>query len=228
MKFGVIIPDRNDRPKFLANCMRMIQAQTIKPEIVLLVNDPQPEHIQPHQKDITWRYKKGYNELRNKGLDCIFFVENDDWYCPYYFEEMLKAWEKHNRPELLGHTYTIYYHIGIRRWRTFDHFQRSSAMNTLIKPDLNFPWCPDTEPYTDTWLWMRAGLKGITFRPGNLICMGIKHGDGLTGGEFHSNRFDTFKYSDADFDYLRTNLDTESFNFYSTYYENNPFTPIQG
>ena len=216
MKFAVIIPDRNDRPKFLANCLRMIKSQTVQPDIIELINEQSP--IDPTKPDITWRYRTGYDRLRNKGLDCIFFIENDDWYASDYFEVMLKEWEKRNRPQLLGNTYTIYYHIKLKRWRTFDHFQRSSAMNTLITPDLDFKWCVDTEPYTDSYLWMMSGLKGEVFKPGHHICFGIKHGDGMTGGSFHAERLETYKFDDPDFDYLRTNLDSESFKFYSTYF----------
>jgi hypothetical protein len=39
IKVGIIIPDRNDRPELLTNCMRMIEAQTLKPTVIELVND---------------------------------------------------------------------------------------------------------------------------------------------------------------------------------------------
>ncbi len=217
MNIGIIIPDRNDRPRFLENCIRMIEAQTLKPTEIFLAN--QDSGIEPPQKDITWRYRKGYEYFAGRGFDCILFMENDDWYSKYYIEEMVKAWEKHGRPELFGTAYTIYYNIALKKWRNFEHPQRSSAMSTLIKPDLNFKWCPDTEVYTDMWLWLGAGLKGVTFKPANNICMGIKHGVGAVGGEFHNTYLHTFNFDDADLDYLQTNLDSKSFNFYSTYFD---------
>lgn len=103
--------------------------------------------------DITKRYRTGYDLLRGKGLDVIAFIENDDWYAPDYLERMGEQWELAGRPDLFGTAYTIYYHIGLQAWLTMEHRRRASAMNTLIKPDLNITWCADSEPYTDIHLW---------------------------------------------------------------------------
>ena len=84
MKIGIIIPDKNDRPHFLKNCLRMIEAQSVKPDIIELVNQ-NPIDIDPNGYvepglacDITFRYRTGYERLRNKGLDGIFLMENED------------------------------------------------------------------------------------------------------------------------------------------------------
>ena len=145
MKIGIIIPDKSDRPKFLENCLRMINSQTIKPDIIELVND-KPIDINPdgyalpekRNCDITLRYRTGYDRLRNKGINVIFLMENDDWYAPDYIETMLKYWEKYGRPDIFGTNYTIYYHIKLFAYFTMNHSMRSSAMSTLIRSDLNF------------------------------------------------------------------------------------------
>lgn len=212
MRIGVIIPDRGDRPDLLANCLRMLKAQTLQPEIIELVNDaPTSESC-----DITKRYRIGYDRLRNKGLDLIAFIENDDWYSPDYLETMANKWIESGKPDIIGTNYTIYYHIRLFAHFTMNHDTRSSAMSTLLKPDLNFKWCVDHEPYTDIHLWHT--LKGVIFEPEKTICMGIKHGVGLCGGKTHIDRFDRFIHKDSNKGFLREKLDSDSFKFYSQYF----------
>lgn len=217
LKIGIIIPDRNDRPKFLENCLRLIKNQTLQPEIVEIVNDePLNSDI-----DITWRYRLGYDRLRNKGLDLIAFVENDDYYSPNYLEWWANKWQE-AKPDILGSNFTIYYHIGLRKYFTFHHEQRVSAMNTFIKPDLTFDWCEDNDPYTDIHLWSltnkqgfeigRPILKGQIVHP-PILSIGIKHGVGLCGGMGHTNRFHRFTHEDNGF--LSKHTDTESYVFYT-------------
>lgn len=213
MKIGIIIPDRGDRPKLLMNCIRMIRAQTIKPDIIELVNY-KPEST---AKDITQRYRRGYDLLRKKGLDLIFLIENDDFYHPTYLENTLKAWIAAGKPDLLGQRQTIYYHIGHRKYFFMFHESRGAAMNTVIKPDLTFDWCPDSEVYTDQWLYTRLKYKLWTSEKPN--CLGIKHNIGLTGGNNHCTNMDRYKYDDQDLKFLKSVTDPASFEFYSTFYE---------
>ena len=212
-KIGIIIPDRGDRPKFLANCLRMIKAQTVKADIIELVNDPPISE----DRDITWRYRIGYDRLRDKGLDFILLMENDDFYHPKYIEMMRDHWLHFQKPDILGTDYTIYYHVKLFKHFTMNHKRRASAMNTLIKPDLDFPWCVDREPYTDLHLWKT--IQGKIFHPPEILSIGIKHGEGLTGGRNHVDQFHRFISDDGSQDLLRKNMDSESFKFYTTYYE---------
>lgn len=212
MKIGVIIPDRGDRPQFLSNCARMIKKQTIKPDRVCLMQ----YQAESEACDITQRYRRGYDLLREKGLDFIAFIENDDWYSPNYLEYMAKEWEKRNRPDLFGTNYTIYYHLSLRAYFKFQHVQRASMMNTIMKPDLEFTWPKDADPYTDMWLWMEK--SGITdrqsFEPDHLISIGMKHGIGKIGGFFHLDAVERYINDDAKSDFLRQHLDEESLKFY--------------
>lgn len=218
LKVGIIIPDRGDRPEFLINCWRLLQRQTLKPEIIELVNDkPISDKV-----DITWRYRNGYERLRNKGLDIIAFMENDDWYSSDYLETMVNAWDAAGRPDLFGTNYTIYYHIGLRAYFTMRHIDRSSAMSTFIKPDLSFPWCDDSEPFTDMWIWTRTNIKNKkTFDPGKHVCLGIKHGVGKFGGGSHVERLERYDPPRGTHDhignFLRLTVDHESFVFYKEF-----------
>jgi hypothetical protein len=213
MKIGIIIPHRNNRPFFLMNCFRMIDAQTVKADIVELINEsPLDEKV-----DITWRYKTGYDRLRNQGLDAIFLMEDDDWYAPTYLETMLHEWIKAGSPDIFGPNFTIYYHLMLKKYFKFDHDDRSSAMSTLIKPDMDFPWCPDSEPYTDMHLWKVIQNKKL-FKPDPFICIGIKHGIGLSGGQHHNTRIHRYKY-ELD---LKSFMDPESFRFYDEYFQKHP------
>lgn len=216
MKLAVLIPDRGDRPRFLENCLRMIKEQTLQPDIIELVNDPP----QSADCDITWRYRTGYDRLRNRGITLIAFMENDDFYHPTYLETMVAHWNDEGRPDIIGQNYTIYYNLHVSGKFTFNHKTRSSAMNTLIKADLNFPWCQDKEPFTDMHLWLNSGLKGVTVHPKKIICIGMKHGEGLCGGRSHVDRLHRFE-SDKDIDkrFLKFHLDPESFEFYTNYFK---------
>lgn len=232
MKIAVLIPTRNDRQKLEANCLRMIQNQTLKPDIIELVNDEPLNfnadgYLEPEKKvcDITWRYRTGYDRLRNKGIDCILLMENDDWYAPDYIEKMVSKWIENGKPDLSGTNYTIYYHLKMRAYFQMNHTRRSSAMSTLIKPDLNFPWCVDHEPYTDMWLWELKQLTKVVFDPGKYICLGMKHGEGFCGGRSHVDKLERYRdpkrsFQDDDFSFLKKHLDPQSFDFYSTYFNN--------
>lgn len=218
MRIGIIIPDRGDRPRFLANCFRMLNAQTVQPTLVELVDFVASDN----ECDITKRYRIGYDKLRNKALDIILFWENDDWYSPTYIETMINKWIEFGKPDLFGTTYTIYYHIKEFGYFPMNHHQRCSAMSTLIKPDLNFEWCPDNEPFTDSHLWNLTTITKKLFTPVKPVSMGIKHGVGLTGGEMHVNRLYRFTTNtgtkDIDKKFLKETLDEKSFEFYANYF----------
>lgn len=212
MKIGVIIPDRSDRPKLLANCLRMLNNQTVQSSEVYVVNEAPSSPL----CDITKRYRIGYDHFRNKGFDILFFIENDDWYSPTYIETMITEWKAQGKPDIFGTDYTIYYHIKLFAQFTMHHNTRSSAMSTIIKPDLNFNWCVDHEPYTDMHLW--TILKGKVFKPQKHICLGIKHGTGLCGGRSHVDRLHRYKITDPDKSFLKSVMDADSYNFYTNYF----------
>ena len=216
MRIGVLIPDRNDRPRLLENCLRMIKKQSLQPELIEIVNDKSLNN----DCDITWRYRIGYDRLRNKNLEMIALIENDDWYHEDYLKIMCEKYIEHGKPDIIGTTCTTYYHIKEFAYFNMYHSTRSSAMSTLIRPDLNLNWTVDNDPYTDIHLWLHNKLKGITFDPGRYICLGIKHGEGKCGGQNHFDKMERYINLDHDKTFLKSILDPESFEFYSNYFNN--------
>jgi len=223
IKLGIIIPTRWDRPRFMDNCLGQISRQTIydidgwPPPFVLPV-DFAPE---PGICDITKRYRIGYDAFRNQGLDLIACIEDDDCYASHYLEYMISEWLAAGKPDLFGTNYTEYYHLKLRRYFTMNHVQRSSMMNTFIKPDLDFEWCPDTTAYTDMHLWDNLKqLSRTLIHPDPPISIGIKHGEGMCGGFAHTNGMDNYTgpRGKEDGGLLRQVCDEKSFEFFSNYF----------
>jgi hypothetical protein len=212
MRIAVVIPDRGDRPDFMANCIQMVKAQSVQPvECITIDYIPKTDEV-----DITERYRAGYTIASAiTGVDLIAFIENDDWYAPYYLEYMLDKWNEYDQPDLFGINYTIYYHLKLKKYFKFEHCQRASAMSTFIKPRMNFTWPRDHDPYTDQWLWMQPNgiKKKLVFSPGHIICVGMKHGNGKIGGRFHVDKLHRFINDDNGF--LYNTLDPESYKFYT-------------
>lgn len=217
LKIGVIIPDRGDRPLFTEHIKYLLSIQTMPPTEVLFVNyEPKS-----NEKDITQRYRFGYDYFRNKGFDVLFLIENDDWYSHNYIERQVTQWFLADKPDLFGVNYTIYYHIKLFKYYTMNHDTRCSAMCTLIKPDLNFAWCKDSEPYTDVWLFSQ--LKYELWKPAIPICLGIKHGVGLTGGHAHIDRLNAYtnfstSKDDKERKFLKEVVEEKSLFFYEKYF----------
>lgn len=211
MKLLIITPDRGDRPEFLAHLKKMLKNQTYQNFDHLIVNFPPSDKA----KDITKRYRFGYELATDRGYDVALFMENDDWYCHTYIETMVNKWLENTNLQILGTCYTIYYHIGIKKYFKMLHYHRSSAMSTMIKVGLPLSWPLDHDPYTDIHLWKNAGLtEKLIFEPEKIICLGIKHGIGLSGGENHTTYM--HRYVNEDNGFLKNTVDNESFEFYET------------
>lgn len=209
VRIGVIIPDRGDRPSFLSNCLRMMRGQTLQPIGIALMSFAPTSA----EKDITVRYRMGYNIWRGPRADVIALIENDDYYAPNYLETMAAAWLEAGKPNIFGTDRTIYYNLNERAWKVMLHSRRSSAMSTFIKPNLSIKWPADNDPYTDIHLWQN--IEGVTKHFDPPICIGIKHGVGLCGGRMHTDHLDRLEHKDPDQSQLRAWMDDESFKFYS-------------
>lgn len=208
VRIGVLMPHRNDRPKFLEQFHRLLERQTLKPEIVEIVDyEPIDENV-----DITARYRKGYDNLRGKGLDVIAMLEVDDWYSSDYLEVMANGWVNAGRPKMFGLDYTIYYHLFVGKSFIFKHDKRSSMMSTLMRPDMDFEWPAPDYAYTDSFLWKSVG--GKLFNPRKTITVGLKHGIGLCGGRWHSESLQRYNRNEIDF----KKLAGEDYGFYMSLY----------
>ncbi len=189
MKTGVLIPTRGDRPLFLKQCLKLIQAQTIQPDEILIVDYPPKSEA----NDIAERYEKGYNILSKKGCDIIFPIEDDDWYSKEYIGKMQSEYYRAGSPDIFGLSSTIYYSVIKNAWVKLSHPGRASMMSTVIKAGLDINFKHDPRIFTDLYLWKI--LKGKTVAFYNPICIGIKHGIGKCAGAGHR---DTFKYPNQD------------------------------
>jgi hypothetical protein len=211
MNVAIIIPDRNDRPRFTEHCLKMMNNQSLKPAQIIHVNQ-KPESEKP---DLSYRYRLGYS-LVGKNIDLIALIENDDWYSETYLEDSVNFWIQLGKPDIIGRTITQYYNIAVKGYFNMNHTNRSSAMNTLLKPRLNISWPPNHEVYTDLHLWYNQPHLSKVIIDQPLNCLGIKHGIGLCGGKNHTTYLNRFVNKDVNFSYLASVVDDESLQFYKS------------
>ncbi|MBV1952560.1 MAG: hypothetical protein KUG64_10265 [Cycloclasticus sp.] len=191
------MPTRGDRSIFLSRCLQMIENQTMKADIVHLVS----EEPKSKEKDITYRYKKGFKHLFNQGCEVVLLWEDDDFYANNYIEVMIKNWIAEGKPDVFGLGETVYYHLQRKVHMTMKHQFRSSAFSTMVTKsvlDIDFP--ADNYSFLDLEIWKQ--LNGKTFLPVNPICMGIKHGVGTCGGRGHLEDF-PYTEEDPDSEFLK-------------------------
>jgi glycosyltransferase involved in cell wall biosynthesis len=185
MKVGALIPTQGNRPNFLAQCVQYVARQSYPIHTIEIVNDDSGMKI-----DLTWRYKLGFERLKNK-CDLIVVFEDDDWYSKDYVESIVDRIGDH---EIVGSNQTYYYHIMHGKLWQMKHPGRASMFSTAIKTDaldkIDFP--DDNFVYLDMWLWKQ--LKGLAYDTSEIHNVGIKHALGLCGGIGHSH---LNKYIDA-------------------------------
>lgn len=209
-KIGVLIPTRGDRPKFLEHALYLLSKQIQKVDFIEVVDDIPNSN----QKDITYRYRVGCERLVKKGADVIVFWEDDDWYHETYIQKMIEYWCSCSRPQIFGVSFTIYYHLKIRKWLRQNHEGRASAMNTIVTKDIvNFEWPDDSESFLDLILWKK--LTGRAIELASIKSIGIKHGVGLCGGGGHKNTM-WYKNEDPGMRWLASHVDHKSLEFYKT------------
>ncbi len=220
MRIGIVIPDRGDRPDFTSHCLRQMNRcqkhesmKDIQLDIYLVDYPPVNDKV-----DITMRYRNGYDHFRNSGVNLIAFIENDDWYAADYFSIMYHEWLKAGQPNLFGTNYTVYYHLKLHKYFVMKHETRASAMNTVIKPDLNFKWGLAHDPYTDVWLWNEIPNYKV-IQPAKVISIGMKHAQGKCGGKNHSTELHRYINPDDGMHWLRNIIDSESYAFYESMHQ---------
>jgi len=206
---AVIIPTRGDREKLLDHGLKLLNAQTVMPDDVIIVDHKPKGKV----KDLTARYRKGY-ELAKK-YDVVICWEDDDYYHPTYIETVMKLWEKNRGLELIGTTTSTYYHIFDNKYDVSKTPRHSSMMSTSIKGGLDIDWPSDSTVFLDLKLWKQ--MKGQLFDFGKLAT-GIKHAIGVCGGKGHSGSI--CKDADDNGSFLKTLVDPHSFEFYRNYDKN--------
>jgi hypothetical protein len=220
--FTVITPT-GDRPQCFELCKKFIQRQSVLPSQWIVIDDgktpmrltnekmpfltyirrePQktdPKHTLASQMLEALKYVK---------YDKIFMMEDDDWYCSTYFEQMLGFFSKPNQPIIVGQGQTIYYHIPQRKYFVHGNLEHSSWCQTGFRA-----YCIDeikrlcnmciseNYPYIDMRLWKWQVPKFLLLNS-SPICIGIK---GMPGrmGAVGSHRHTTNFTLDSNFQYLR-------------------------
>lgn len=221
-KFCAIIPDRGDRPEFLAHCIMQMERQTLRPDKIYLEG---PE-IKPVKDifDLIKRVRRGIIEAIRDGIDICYIIENDDYYPDNYFGKMFIS-----HYDFIGIPKSIYYNIRVGKIAPMEHEKNSSLFCTgfRISALKGFTWPPDDYLSLDLRLWDFARERAIRlkdsfiYRYPAVMPIGIKHGIGFCGGTGHNENFPLYK-EDPNLEWLWQNTRTESFDFYKSIFDGTP------
>lgn len=191
-----VITPTYDRPTGLALTERWMAQQTVQPDEWIVVDGgTQPAVCTQGQQHLRRPGGTGAeNFVRNllAGLDAaqgdqIIFWEDDDYYAPTHLEQTLALLDA---PDtwLVGDPVQRYYHVGARRWRTYNN--RGSALCQTGMARAAVPWCRDvlaaclaTRSYgVDGRLWVPVlcGTMRGTLHPLRTV-VGIKGVPGQVG-----------------------------------------------
>lgn len=211
-----LVPTRGDRPKMLKRCIEMMSSQTLQPVEVFVMDDPP---VDPNRKDITWRYRNGFQRIleRHPDVELILLIEDDDWYSNAYIEVFHRAWEDAGRPEIFGLGETYYYHIGLRKFYHQRHEDRASAFSTGVSQAISrMVWPRDDYSFVDLEMWKQLEGKTSTVSPPISIGMkGHKEG-GFFGGAGHNDQWNGYRNDDQKLEWISSIIDRGSFDFYFT------------
>ncbi len=201
--FGIIIPDRGDRPALTNHCFRMLNRMTKKPDFVYHVNyNPIGEGF-----DLVERVFDGVNRAKSDGIDLVFIIE-DDYYPADYFERFGDF-----TSDFFGDDLTFYYHLRQRAFASLPHPKRASLFTTgfRISHMNGFQWGGNQFLDLRIWQWANKHIKWRKFV--NTGAVGVKHNLGLCGGKGHTMRM---PHQDPKMEWLGKRVDAESLDFYKS------------
>lgn len=206
MTFATITPSRGDRPELLEFCKYQLSRMEVKPDKSYFIDyKPESERI-----DLVDRVKKGVEMAKADGFDIVFIVEDDDFYPTDYFKHF-NRWDY----TVWGVEQTTYYNLKSQTYTNFSHPGRSSLFTTGFKISAmnGFRWQAPKNRFLDIALWEYAENSLL---PKQLLsttkAIGIKHNVGLCAGKGHTTRG---KNTDDDLKWLKQNVDSVAFDFYS-------------
>lgn len=213
IKVAVLMPTRGDRPQMLEQAIHYYEQQDYPNKVLVLMADD-PINDEP---DITYRYKTGARRVFDiQDIDLCVIMEDDDYYAKDYISTMVDEWLNAGKPSLIGYDNTIYYHLGIRKYKLLKHLHHSSMFCTAFTKDvLDIFWPKDTESFLDLHLWKYMSIYYKThLMNGYGKCMGIKgHKEGsLFGGKGHTV-INMYTINDAHNGFL-SDFTGEDFKFY--------------
>lgn len=210
-QFAIIVPDRGDRPKLREWCEHQINQFHSDGHMFTVYVDFATVNS---KHDLIARIYQGVNVSKERGVDFVFIVENDDFYPKDYLNKM-------DDPEgfdFIGCEHSYYYNLRNLTWQRFDHAHRSSLFNTGFRISAmdGFPWqnlMRQNTPFLDIeiWKWARKSKRRKVKFVESTGSIGIKHGIGLCGGKGH--RMEMLN-NDPEMQWLNARVDTDSFEFY--------------
>ena len=207
MKIATLTIDRGDRPKMIAQCKRMIERQTRKPDLEIYVTEPSILKA----VDIVPRFRSGWLHAKETGIDVIVVMESDDWYSRDYIEIVAAHMSKYNL-SMAGNDQSLYYNICNQTYQLHHHPKRASLYTTAFRTSIlnDFKWPKDNYRFLDIPLWKHT--KG-GIRNADGISVGIKHNEGVGAGIGHTANM---KHKDTKFKYLESIIGDDVF-FYKNF-----------
>lgn len=195
-KFTVITPT-GDRPEAFELCKLYMNRQTIKPSQWIIVDDG----FEKGDEAKEFSFSQYIRRERKKGepkhtLPCqmleafnyvntnyVLIMEDDDWYAPNYFEEMLKLFNN-DAINIVGLGNNIYYNPIVKKYFIHENKNHSSWCSTGFSSKL-IPFIEaictfNTGPLIDLKIWRTVKEKNILLNSKNL-CIGIKGLPGRAG-----------------------------------------------
>lgn len=187
--FTVITPT-GDRPEPFSLCCLYMERQTVKPKEWIIVDDGQIETIPPHGSYVNYVRRVNtisrekhtlpfqmIEALRHVTTSRVVIIEDDDWYCQNYLEEMMNMFDKHGAAWLIGQGQAIYYHVRYRRYYEINNMDRASFCQTGFRSEFIpnvLSVCQKTKvPFIDLQLWFGTKRKFLLIGT-NPMCIGIK------------------------------------------------------
>lgn len=203
---------RGDRPQFLDLQTKMLESQNCNFQHILIDYKPKSKY-----NDVTERYKLGFEQAFNDlKSDFVVVMEDDDYYAPNYISSMVKLWRNSGYPDALGFDNSWYYHLERKEYDNLKHPGRASMFNSCFtKAVLGCDFGDPTDPFLDIRLWKQ--LQGQSISISDVLCVGIKHGRGMTSGAGHKKNF-RYKFKDIGGKWLQH----QTKGFYEAYYSNTP------
>jgi hypothetical protein len=188
MKIVAITPTRGDRPEYLEQCKTLISKQV--DEHIIVDYKPLTD-----SNDINDRIEYGLKQAA--GADFIFVIEDDDYYPCDYINTLIDLWEQNGNPNLFGIAQSLYYHIGINKFKMLYHSGRASLFQTMFTNDFILPDGLKAKHF-DVNIWERYNGTKKAILHDEYLAVGIKHGNGLCGGIGHLIDFYTNGETDKD------------------------------
>jgi hypothetical protein len=241
-----LITPTGNRPDQFITCVKLMQRQTYAGDVTwIIVDDCVPISTDIVKEDFRekWTIIKVYPEpiwtpgqntqFRNmlacikaleddspgKDIEAVFIIEDDDYYKPWYLQEMVKRMGTY---DIIGEVNTLYYNVRHRKYSPMNNYQHSSLFQTVIsakgipflKSACNRPPSGDSF-FIDITIWREIQNKNL-FNAGN-VAIGIKGMPGRSGlGSGHNDN--SLILTDHNMDHLRLLMGEDS-KLYEGYFD---------